>query len=951
MTKNQELAVIIAERIAFGYVFTPCITETKKGSLIEVVETITPTYLETRQDEFDEATKAWLTMLFDISEQRLFQRFSKQSTLKRFYSTLTTEAAENEILPFIDKIHCKALPFIIERGIPMYLRKSGYSSLFADDRIHVSKYPSRPKFYFTLTQNNELSYKLKINEDGEEFELYGKKCITLSDSPAILLFGRYMFYFTNIDSKKFKPFLSKKRIIVPATSLEKYMGTFVRTCIANYFVSAYGFSIKKKDIDCQPILTIENSVFGYNFALYFKYGDRRHAYNEMQKIVELTKDDDGRYVFMTSNRQKAKEDTLMERLNEVGLTPIGNALLSCDVIGNAPTPTPLIEWINTNYDYLAQCGIEIEDSQQGKYYIGHTDLRMNITENIDWFDIYGTVVLDGVEIPFISLRDNIVDKNPEYVLPNGKTLVIPQEWLTMWSDIMTFAKAEKGRLVLSRVHATLLPSATGDDIDTETKLKLSTTPRRGRIDATLRPYQSDGFTWLNTLYENRMGGILADDMGLGKTLQTITLLAHVYTPDVATESDDLPSLIVVPTSLIHNWLSEIKRFSPDLRAGVFEGSAKQTVGEINKLFGTNNIVLASYGHVRIDIDTILDRRFKYLIIDESQYIKNPASKTYQAVKKITAEHRLTLTGTPIENSLNDLWAQMNIVNPKLLGTSAVFKNYFETPITKFNDTQREEKLKKIIAPYILRRTKEMVEKDLPPVSYQTINCLMTDDQRAMYERVKTSIRNELIAGGKKDEKDKGKTALMFLAALMRLRLIANHPALVDKDYTGDSGKFGQVIDNIQNVANEGHKMLVFSSFVRDLELIAGALEAHGIGYSMLTGSTANRKEVIDDFASSDKKVFLISLKAGGVGLNLTCADYVFMLNPWWNPAAESQAISRAHRIGQTNHVFVYRFITTESIEEKIQRLQQSKLALAENFIKNNNPLKELTDNEIENLFE
>ena len=355
--------------------------------------------------------------------------------------------------------------------------------------------------------------------------------------------------------------------------------------------------------------------------------------------------------------------------------------------------------------------------------------------------------------------------------------------------------------------------------------------------------------------------------------------------------------------------------------------------------------------VRKDIMKLSTFRFHYIVLDESQMIKNPFSKLYNAIVTLQSDHKVVLTGTPIENSLTDLWSQINFVNPGLLGTLSFFKRSFVQPIEKKRDEEREEKLKELINPFILRRTKDEVAQELPPVFEQVRYVNMTESQKRLYEEEKSLVRNAILENLEKVGLER--SSIMVLQALTRLRQIANHPDML-KEFNGeDSGKFTEVYRDIESVISEGHKVLVFSSFVKHLDLFKTRLEQDGIGYAYLTGSRnqRQREEAVNDFQTrSSCSLFLISLKAGGVGLNLTAADYVFILDPWWNPAAEMQALSRAHRIGQENRVFVYRFISNDTIEEKIQHLQARKRQLAETFVTSNNTLKSLSEKELLELF-
>jgi SNF2 family DNA or RNA helicase len=448
-------------------------------------------------------------------------------------------------------------------------------------------------------------------------------------------------------------------------------------------------------------------------------------------------------------------------------------------------------------------------------------------------------------------------------------------------------------------------------------------------------------------------------MGLGKTIQTLALLQHnkenfLSNDQHASETEislfersesKLTSLIIVPASLIYNWENEIKRFVPDMKVYSYKGNQRK---KSTSYFQNFDIILSSYHTVRQDIELISSFSFHYIILDESQVIKNPASMLYRTVTRLKSEFKLVLTGTPVENSLTDLWTQLNFVNPGLLGDLAFFRREFAKPIEKMGDDEKELKLRKIIQPFILRRTKEMVAHDLPPVTEQTVFCDMTDEQFKVYDEEKSSVRNSILKSIASTGLEK--SAIVVLQGLMKLRQLSNHPVLANDEYPAGSGKFETVLQDMESVISEGHKILVFSSFVKHLDLYAEELRKKRIGFAMLTGASTKREKIVDSFQSNpENKIFLISLKAGGVGLNLTAADYVFILDPWWNPASEMQALNRAHRIGQHKSVFVYRYITSNSIEEKIVRLQEKKSKLADIFISSNNPLKDIDIKQILNI--
>ncbi len=564
------------------------------------------------------------------------------------------------------------------------------------------------------------------------------------------------------------------------------------------------------------------------------------------------------------------------------------------------------------------------------------------------------------------------------MLPDGQVALLPEDWFEKYSDLFTFGDDRPEEIRVRKMHLGVVSALEQEDTVSKEYVQKESVVIPPKIKTVLRPYQQDGFSWLVHLAANGFGGCLADDMGLGKTLQTITLLQHIYDPEepkavvlsspapqnITVDSSgqfsffgmDMPgeipyeevkkekeettvpaSLVVVPTSLLPNWKREIRKLS------VYTYMGDQKRKEPWKSFDRYNIVLVTYGLLRRDIELLEKYRFTYVILDESQNIKNPASMTYHSVVRLQCEHRLVLTGTPIENSLKDLWAQFNFINPGLLGSADGFRKHFIHPITKEGNDNARKRLQQIIRPFFLRRTKQQVAPELPPLTEEVVYCEMTPEQREVYQKEKNALRNTIL-------QERHKNSFVALNGITRLRQLANHPHMVLADYEGGSGKMEQVLDAFETLVSEGHKVLIFSSFVTHLKLLADAFTEREWLYAMLTGSTLDRESEITRFSTrNDVSAFFISLKAGGVGLNLTDADYVFILDPWWNPAAELQAESRAHRIGQEKQVFVYRFITADTIEEKIRNLQESKSELAETFISENDPLKSLTDKEWEDL--
>jgi SNF2 family DNA or RNA helicase len=622
-----------------------------------------------------------------------------------------------------------------------------------------------------------------------------------------------------------------------------------------------------------------------------------------------------------------------------------------------------------------------------KYFTGEIRLVMSLMEEGDWFDIHGTVYFGDFKVSFIRLRNNILNNIREYILPDGTIAILPEVWFSRYRDLARLGNVTGESISLKRHHFALAKEVASHvesnlPIDYEALMQnrnLDGVKIPDGLSAKLRPYQAEGFQWMLIMQQLGLGGCLADDMGLGKTLQTLVMLMQSKrqtseSPDISLQEASIrqlnlfspnfggeaihrrTSLIAMPLSLIHNWVNEIVKFSPGLRTYVHSGQDRV---QDPRIFLDYDVILTTYGIIRNDLEMFRQMEFWYIILDESQLIKNPQSKLFRAVKQLKSKHRLVLTGTPIENSLVDLWAQLSFLNDGLLGNLSYFKEEYAVPIEKSRSTQQEEKLQKIIGPFILRRTKEMVARDLPSLTEQIYYCEMSEEQKSLYDEKKSEIRNLILDNISRMGTDKSR--FVILKGLMQLRLLSNHPLL----YTGEnseqmkgkaipSGKFEEVVRNLENLKAEGHKVLIYSQFVKHLRLFKEYFEKNGHDYSILTGQTINeeRQKVIREFQEDPKKnFFLITLKAGGVGLNLTAAEYVFLLDPWWNPAVENQAISRAHRIGQEKKVFSYKFITRDSIEEKIMQLQSRKSDLASLFINNNNPLRFFTKETIVKLME
>lgn len=456
-----------------------------------------------------------------------------------------------------------------------------------------------------------------------------------------------------------------------------------------------------------------------------------------------------------------------------------------------------------------------------------------------------------------------------------------------------------------------------------------------KINATLREYQDYGYKWLAYLYKNDLGGCLADDMGLGKTIQTISLLSFIY------PKAKKPALIVMPKSLIYNWENEIKRFNPELTIGIYYGTTRDLDEVLSK-----QLILTTYGTVRNDVERFSKLEFEIVVLDESQNIKNVNSQSTKAVMLLNSKHRLALSGTPVENNLSELYSLFKFLNPKMFGSAEEFNNFYVSPIQKDNDREVIAELRKKIYPFILRRTKKQVLKELPEKIEQILYIEMNPQQKKLYEERRNFYYN--LVNSQVKEYGIGKTQFFILQALNELRQIASNPESKSADVISSS-KRGILLENIREAVSNNHKILVFTNFIKTIENICSDLDDMEIKYLSMTGATKNRQELVDKFQKDKKyKVFVMTLKTGGVGLNLTSADTIFIYDPWWNKTAEDQAVDRSHRMGQKNTVFSYKLISKDTIEEKILKLQKEKSRLFEDLISDDSAsLKNLTQEDIE----
>jgi superfamily II DNA or RNA helicase len=587
--------------------------------------------------------------------------------------------------------------------------------------------------------------------------------------------------------------------------------------------------------------------------------------------------------------------------------------------------------------------------------------QMRVSRGVDWLSLDMTFDAGGVAVDEAELRACLEKGRHLVRLEDGTYAPVDPEKVSEVLERMAEIYATSGqrkKLPLSQAGRVqdLLRLVSGARVASSAKELFGKLEDLGAIEPVakpralkgveLRPYQKDGFNWLVFLHNLGSGGILADDMGLGKTLQAIALLCWVKSK---AKKDKKPNLVVAPTSVVPNWQREIAKFAPTLETLVWQGSDRH---DLRDALGKADVVITSYALLRRDEEILADVGFRYVILDEAQHIKNPLSNTARAAKSLPSERRLALTGTPIENRLSEIWSIFDFVSPGLLGDLKTFEEKFSRPIER-GDEETAARLRATIHPFVLRRTKQQVAKDLPEKIEQEMVVPMAEEQSKLYKQVLREVRQSVLSEVEKQGINKAQ--IQILAALTRLRQVACDPRLMKLpgEWTDDdSGKLDALLELVDDAVSSGHRVLVFSQFVEMLKLVRAALDAKGVTYEYLDGSTKDRLARVDRFNEDESILaFLISLKAGGTGLNLTGADMVIHYDPWWNPAVEDQATDRAHRIGQTKVVTVYRIIARGTVEEKILELSAKKRALVANVLSTEgHPLKGLTKQDVDDLF-
>ena len=625
-----------------------------------------------------------------------------------------------------------------------------------------------------------------------------------------------------------------------------------------------------------------------------------------------------------------------------------NLLQRLGVKFNAPTywkPEPTREMPVKKLPYVLRSVLEEgwHVEAENKVFRNPGSYHVEVSSGVDWFELHAGIEYGETRAGLPALLASLNRGEKMVQLDDGSYGMLPEDWLRRMAPFAAMGTAENGHIRFGRTQAGLLdallaaqPEARCDEIFANFREQLKAfqgvqpASQPDGFAGQLRDYQSEGLGWMHFLRQFSFGGCLADDMGVGKTAQALALL-ETRRELRANGKKIGPSIVVVPRSLIFNWKEEATRFTPRLR--VLDHSGIERHAEDIKAY---DLVLTTYGTLRRDIPRLKDIEFDYVLLDEAQAIKNSTTQAAKAVRLLRGRHRLALSGTPIENHLGELSSLFEFLNPGMLGASGAFKLAGGAMRNPDENTRRV--LGQALRPFILRRTKEQVARELPLKTEQTMYCEMDEAESKLYQDLRQHYRRSLL---KKVQKDGiAKSKIQVLEALLRLRQAACHPGLLDSARLGDSSaKLEILLERLSEVVEEGHKAIVFSQFTSLLKIVRERLDRDGVVYEYLDGKTRDRQACVERFQNDEScRTFLVSLKAGGLGLNLTAAEYVFILDPWWNPAVEAQAVDRAHRIGQSRAVFAYRLITRGTVEEKVLELQKGKRDLAAAIITQDNSI-------------
>ncbi|WP_337968606.1 DEAD/DEAH box helicase [uncultured Flavobacterium sp.] len=896
-------------------------------------------------ENLDSNTKKILTACDSLKPDFIFKKFSAKIKSAKTIADLQKDSK----IEFAIRQHLKFnlesfYNLIVKEQFPFSANMSAEKDFYRW-RVDTNPLEFEPQIQFDKHAEG-ITYTLSLKEEEITFLPMDKNVDILLDEPGWLIIDKKLGRLKELNAKKLSPFLKKKSIEIPSKLVDNYFKNFIPEIAKKIDIEATGFEIESRDkiISCtiQPVYDFFKNCYYLN--LYFEYNGYLFDASKTKKTHSFVDFSIVNEPKIIQFKRSSDEILYTDKLLEIGLIKIKNELFGLNSDTEIHDPYSNIQFVIDRKEELENSGFIIQNLKlESKEIIteNHTVTTSKGETKEDWFDIKIIISIGSYTINFSEIIPNIKSKERLFLLPDGNYFLIPLEWLSKYSSLAKLAKTENGNLLLRKSNFAALDAIPEikDDVNPIQEAKYTSSDL---LKATLRPYQIDGVKWLLGHFNSNLGACLADDMGLGKTLQTLAVLVAVqeqlgfttkttnfdlFANETTIEREPMKTLIVLPSSLVFNWYNEAAKFTPHF-------SRMQYVGNDRKLLASrldsSDLIFTSYSIIHRDISILEKYNFRYLILDESQYIKNRDSKIFKAINKINTNHKIALSGTPIENSLDDLWSQMQFINPDILGSYNFFAENFKIPIEKKQDENSLSELKNLIQPYILRRTKEQVLKDLPELTEQIYYCDMDPEQEKLYEKEKSKARNFLL---KTD--GSGPDKISIINTLMKLRQLSNHPKMVDQESEIDSGKYIAVTNYLETLVKEKQKTIIFSSFVTNLSFYTDWCKENKIGFCEITGETPakKREQQVNLFQEKEEPLlFFISLKAGGVGLNITKASYVLFLDPWWNPFAEKQGVGRAHRIGQLNKVNVVRFISKNTVEEKIIKLQENKKLLSDSLL-------------------
>lgn len=908
-------------------------------------------------DLLPETDKELLSMLRKLQDGEIDKYVSRNSPFSGIWENIIHH--ENDELP----AETKAL--IIEYLLPKLKKVFNEQShnpfvfLLSEKKVFKSTnletlqlQPEEAQLRFFVKKNGGYVIQCRVKAGSIEYDLGDDE----STSPLFFLYNHQAWLWKNTEViDLLEQFLPTGKIKIKEEDWSKSLLQFLLPLTKEYRVD-FDKSIIAEIKDGNPDVNLflvekgEYLVFQPSFT-YKGYETKPKDRNEV--VIPLGE----KVVIVHRNRDKEME--FIQKLQNLHSGFVYDAdsgslaLKGADVLKN--------NWFFLFVDAMKEMKTQVfgfEALKNFRFNTAKPQTKIFISSNTDWFDAKVDILFGDQKVTVAEVKRALANKQQFVQLSDGSLGILPEEWLKKYSLLFRVGEGKTDSLKLSRYHTSVVDELymMRDEEEIAVQLEEKYDNLRefntikeieppAHLKDILRPYQVSGYHWLNYLKDVNWGGILADDMGLGKTVQALSFLEYFRSTN-----ETIKALVVCPTTLIYNWENEIKKFTPALTYRIHHGPQRTRIKE--ELLD-HDITITTYGTLRSDIKLLMSVAFDYVILDESQAIKNPSSKVTRAAGLLHAKHRLCMSGTPLQNNTFDIFAQMNFLNPGMLGTMEFFRQEFAIPIDKFGEQDRKDHLKKILYPFILRRTKEQVAKDLPDKQEMILFCEMESEQRNIYDAYRNDFRNQIL--GSIETQGIQKSQLTILQGLMKLRQICDSPAILNEQekFENHSIKLEELSREItENIGD--HKALIFSQFLGMLALIREKLEKQGIKYEYFDGSTSapDREKAIQNFQNNDEvRVFLISLKAGGVGLNLTAADYVYIVDPWWNPAVEQQAIDRTHRIGQTKNIFAYRMICKDTIEDKILKLQEKKRALAKDIISDDTTfVKSLTREDVEYLF-